>query len=392
MIGVIDLETTTWNTGNPYDKRNFVVTAQLKLGTEATTCVWYDAPDFKTKIREFLKQSTLLVGFNTKFDLSWLDVLGLGVPSSTRVWDCMLAEFILSGQRNSMASLDDCLNLYGLGQKDGTVAEYWERGINTHEIPRDVLEHYGKLDVDLTYKLYLAQLKDPRMTPQLHRLIILCGLDQNVLRTMEVNGFKFDSAAALSRAEVLETELQEINKELHEYAGTDTINLDSGDHLSAFLYGGSYSIEDFIQVEGVYKSGAKEGQEYVRNKHVGTRKFDFPGEFTPLRGTLLKKSKEKPERGLYYQTGEDVLKKLKGRSKRQRRILELIHRRSKLEKLIGTYLRAFPELLKTMNWGEYIHGQFNQVVARTGRLSSSKPNMQNAPPELDEFFVSRYDG
>jgi DNA polymerase I-like protein with 3'-5' exonuclease and polymerase domains len=44
-----------------------------------------------------------------------------------------------------------------------------------------------------------------------------------------------------------------------------------------------------------------------------------------------------------------------------------------------------------MNWQDnFLHPQFNQNAVVTGRLSSSAPNMQNTPLEIDELLVSRY--
>ena len=57
-----------------------------------------------------------------------------------------------------------------------------------------------------------------------------------------------------------------------------------------------------------------------------------------------------------------------------------------------TYYQGLPKLITEMNW-EYgkIHGQLNQCVARTGRLSSSKPNLQNFDSEIKNLFGSRYE-
>ena len=44
-----------------------------------------------------------------------------------------------------------------------------------------------------------------------------------------------------------------------------------------------------------------------------------------------------------------------------------------------------------MNWKHgIIYGQLNQCVARTGRLSSSKPNLQNFDGEIKGLFTTRY--
>ena len=61
----------------------------------------------------------------------------------------------------------------------------------------------------------------------------------------------------------------------------------------------------------------------------------------------------------------------------------LVLRARKLEKLIGTYIDGADEHLDPYS---RIHTRFNQDVARTGRLSSSSPNLQNIPtPEKDKF-------
>ena len=53
-----------------------------------------------------------------------------------------------------------------------------------------------------------------------------------------------------------------------------------------------------------------------------------------------------------------------------------------LSKLKGTYLDALPELIHPETGR--IHCSFNQVVAATGRLSSSDPNLQNIPIRTSE--------
>ncbi len=77
-------------------------------------------------------------------------------------------------------------------------------------------------------------------------------------------------------------------------------------------------------------------------------------------------------------TGQDVLEQLAKLHALPAKIVE--HR--KLSKLKNTYLDALPLLANPVTGR--IHASFNQVVAATGRLSSSDPNLQNIPIRSDD--------
>ncbi|MEM4379982.1 MAG: DNA polymerase, partial [Thermoplasmatales archaeon] len=64
----------------------------------------------------------------------------------------------------------------------------------------------------------------------------------------------------------------------------------------------------------------------------------------------------------------------------------------KKQKVLSTYLYGLPKILETSHSIDgNIHGTFNQCVAVTGRLSSTKPNLQNLDDTAQEFFISRYE-
>lgn len=396
---VLDFETSIYNNGNPFDSRNFAVTYSLKLDPNPLSHheIWhgrYDELDFKSNLKEYVSICTLFVGLNCKFDLHWLRNLGIQLPNRCRVWDCQLCEFVLSGQTNSFASLNSLAELYGLPTKLDEVSSFWEKGISTEDIPADVVEEYNNYDVELTYQVYLKQLNDPRMTPALKKLILLQGADLLVLQEMEYNGIKFDKEKSLQEANTLKEELNGLKTELTKLLGN--INFNSGDQLSVALFGGAYEVEHRHDEERVYKSGARKGETYVRSVLDSLEVVTCLGYFRPNPKDELAKTKGKPEHELvhntrYYSTASDVLGQLPARTNVQRNVLEKLSRIAYIEKLVGTYLEAFPNLLEEMYWGELLHGQYNQCIARTGRLSSSKPNMQNAPAELDKYLVSRYD-
>ncbi len=89
-----------------------------------------------------------------------------------------------------------------------------------------------------------------------------------------------------------------------------------------------------------------------------------------------------------YSTGAEVLEKLQG----MHPIIELLLEYRKLTKLNSTYLVG---MLKVVGDDSRVHSTFNQTETRTGRISSTEPNVQNIPvrtaqgSKIREFFVAR---
>ena len=77
-------------------------------------------------------------------------------------------------------------------------------------------------------------------------------------------------------------------------------------------------------------------------------------------------------------TDQEVLEQLAAIHPLPAKIIEHRH----LTKLKGTYLDALPAMINPVTGR--IHCRFNQVVAATGRLSSSHPNLQNIPVRTPE--------
>ena len=78
-----------------------------------------------------------------------------------------------------------------------------------------------------------------------------------------------------------------------------------------------------------------------------------------------------------YSTDASSLEKLRG----QHPIVELLLRYREVEKLRSTYGEG---LIAEVADDGRIHASFNQTVARTGRLSSDRPNLHNIPVRTDE--------
>ena len=331
------------------------------------------------KYKEIDKIETL-VGFNIKFDLHWLKRYGINF-NTKRIWDCQLVHFILSGQKDTYPSLNKVAKHYNLESKLDIVAEeYWKNDIDTTDIPADILKEYLQQDLLLTEQIYKKQLEEVSKKQHLVKLISLHNQDLLVLQEMESNGLLFDEKWSEVLANELDEKIGKIDRQLIKYHNCTHFNPSSNDHISSFLYGG---IAKFRTQENIghYKTGNKKG--LPKFKWVDNE-IKFPQLVRPLKGSELKKDG-------YYSTDENTLKTLTG-SKKAMEIIDMILTRSGLVKKVSTYYRGLVSLIKDSNWNPgTIHGQLNQCVARTGRLSSSKPNLQNFDGDIKGLFKSRYE-
>ena len=377
-----DVECSISNKGNPFDVTNHLVMVGTKRLTEKVPlCIdYWKSKSVWQAIQDEINWADILVAFNAKFDLHWLRKIGIDFEDK-RIWDCQIGEFILNNQTTPYPSLDQAAEKYGFDKKlDVVKTEYWDKGIDTPDIPRDILSDYLAQDLKLTEQVFLKQ-KEQFEGPESHKYVLfkLQNFDLVVLEEIEWNGIVFDVDSAEKKAIELEQQTKEIEKQLEPYYCGAPVNLGSTDHVSCLLYGGTITIDDRIPV-GVYKTGAKVGQQRYK---ILQRHFELPRLVQPLEGSELKKEG-------YWSTDDKTLRSLKT-TKEVRRVLELLKQHSECTKLASTYMIGYPKLIKTMNWPDNeLHGNLNQCVAVTGRLSSTRPNLQNADPETKKLMRSRY--
>ena len=388
----LDVETTTHNNGHPFDPRNRLISYAYAFDDGPINFVYWTDPDFVECAKLILERSRLVAGFNIKFDLHWCNNIGVDIVPSLGVYDSQIAEFIISGQELPLYenSLNNALERYGLPLKKDVVKEYWDAGIGTEDIPVPILEEYNKWDVYTTRLLYQTQ--QQILSEKQKRLIELEGEDLKALAAAEAAGILFDRGLADSKLALYKEQVASVEKSLSSYLPSGIpdgcFNWDSGDHLSCLLYGGTLEFK-YVSSVSTYKTGIKAGQE---RKSWGVAEVEFPPRFKPLENSELKKTREDPEaKTRYYSTDAPTLLQLQTKRAEDKKLLVLLrewNNKIKVIEMTEGIIKKFNE----KNWqGNLIHGQFNQTTVVTGRLSSSSPNLQNQPPEVDEFLVSRYD-
>ena len=146
-----------------------------------------------------------------------------------------------------------------------------------------------------------------------------------VLAHMEEQGVKVDTDLLNLMSGEMEHEIERLTREIYEVAGQE-FNINSPRQLSAILF----------------------------------EELDLP-------------VSKKTRKAGHYATGVEVLEELAV----EHGIAQLILDYRELTKLKSTYLDALPRLVSPRTGR--IHTSYNQMVAATGRLSSSNPNLQNIP-------------
>ena len=279
--------------------------------------------------------------------------------------DTLLLSYVLD-ERPGSHDLD-YLTADNLGWPDYTPAAVREGKRKGHWIGREeelvkkyemtldeympIMYEYNGRDASGTYGLYekLAQeaAKDGRITDPYYRLLIPAS---NALADIEAYGIAFDANRATNvlRNEVL-PELDYLTKEAERIAGRE-INLNSPKQLSEFYY-------DHLGLEHTLD---RRGKERSTDAAVRTEIVDGRAKFGYVNPAKLHGESEQLD--LFDSVGHPFT--------------AVYDRFKKVDKVRSTYLEA---LLRQASKDGRIHAVFNLHGTETGRLSGSKPNLQNQP-------------
>jgi DNA polymerase I-like protein with 3'-5' exonuclease and polymerase domains len=428
---VFDIETSIYESfgrkANPFDSRNYIVSVGIKYQNGKSVKTHLSDGNVLPK-GDWLAGVDCIVGINLKFDLLYLwdnPVVKAFFKRGGRIYDCQYAEYLVTAQQSKWASMDGMSAKYGGTQKIDKIKEYWKDGVQTIEIPKHELLEYLQYDLDNTEIIFKAIVKKAKQQDMVNTIRAhMDGLCATI--EMEYNGLKIDWDAARKNQKVLEDKLVEINNQLNTFIPKDLpegleFNFGSGEHLSALLFGGSlkYKVREPVVDElGIpqyamkttkvpakdphgnvvtYKTGKKAGEVKYRN----VKSIDYTRPKTKLveREHRIKgMSRPRKEWALakdgVYKTDNKVIETLADKGNK---LAKILLEYKKYDKDLGTYYeRGGNGMLTLVQDGDIIHHSLNNVQTETGRLSSSKPNMQNLPrgntSDVREMFISRFDG
>ncbi len=267
------------------------------------------------------------VGQNLKYDT--IVLRGAGVTLRGTEFDTMIASYLLdAGERSH--NLDILSERY-LGHTTTKIKQLIGTGKKQKrmdEVPVATVSDYACEDADVPLRLW------PLLHDRLDRGALLTLNDDletplvEVLVEMEWNGVRVDKGRLAELSERFAVRSQELAEEIEEIVG-HPFNLASPKQLAEVLF----------------------------------QEIGLP---------VLKKTKTGPS------TDASVLELLA----EQHPLPQLLIEHRQYAKLRGTYVDALPVLVHPETGR--VHCSFNQMVAATGRLSSSDPNLQNIPIRTEE--------
>ena len=285
--------------------------------------------DVITRLKPVLENPEILkVGQNLKFD--WHILQRYGITLNGIADDTMLASYVWDATEKH--NMDDLALKY----LDHTTTPFEEiagkgRAQKTfNEIPLETATHYAAEDADITLRLWQALKPRVDSIPTLKSLYEAIEMPLlTVLAKMEHDGILVNVPHLEAFSQELSERLTKLENEVYHLAGEE-FNLSSPKQLGEILFG----------------------------------KLGLP--------VIKKTAKGQPS------TNEEVLQELALDFPLPKHIIEY----RELAKLKSTYTDALVAEVDAIT--KRIHTSFNQALTSTGRLSSSKPNLQNIPVRTEE--------
>jgi DNA polymerase-1 len=313
--------------------------------------LWSEAEfsTLKNAVRNFLLNSKLKVAHNLKFDLQWFCFLfGEDVMRKTAWTDTMVQAFLINGKvsdpnkkknpnKGALKLNTLCIQYLGFAlknQNDVDVSDLEKYPIH------DTLLYNG---MDSKYTIMLYHIQNELMSIKNKRVLDLHIETAKSLILMELLGFPINKEKLLEISKDLEKKISKLNNGINnlpeviefEKRNNKKFNPNSGDHLLDI---------------------------FTRDKSI----------------KLIKKT----EKGTKFSTDKTVIGNL---CEQGNKLAQYYSEYGILSDLKSKYVDAYFDKLDCIG---RLHTTFHDIGTRTGRLSSSNPNMQNIPKRKNSYVRS----
>jgi DNA polymerase I len=324
------------------------------------------------------------VAHNSLFDATILDCFGVELHTNT--YDTMVMAFLLNTETpNGLKGLVERRYGYQMTElsdiaEKGVVSWQREKILRLDKVPVQSIRDYAVDDVRWTYRLWRDALEAIKAEPDLDK--VYHQLYQEfllILAQMQSDGIRLEVPFLREREESTRAEVERLVEKL--------ITLRPGQDFDGSVCT-EWSAADIDRERKVIPELQAKWSDraalrpllYKYPKHA--HKVFNPSSGAQLNKVLFDELGLEPvgERGAngQYSVAVDVVSKLLARD--ETGFVKLLMRYTMLEKLLGTYYVGLQELVDDDG---HIRTSYNPTM-RTGRLSSSDPNLQNIPSRTDE--------
>jgi DNA polymerase-1 len=274
-------------------------------------------------------ENIMKIGQNIKYDINVMKKYDVRINGP--LFDTMIAHYLLNPEnRHNLDYLAETYLNYQTIHIEELIGQKGKTQLNMRQLQPEQIMDYAAEDADIALRLKMvfesriAENNLSELFYQVETPLIYALAD------MEETGVRLDIDSLRQSSETLTMSLARTEKEIYALAGTE-FNINSPKAAGEILF-------EYLEIDAKAKK-TKSGQ---------------------------------------YQTGEEILEKLKSRHPVAGKILEY----RKIRKLLSTYTDALPGLINQSD-GK-IHTTYNQAGTSTGRLSSTNPNLQNIPIRDEE--------
>jgi DNA polymerase I-like protein with 3'-5' exonuclease and polymerase domains len=320
-----DLETTNHSFGSALDKRNRIV---MVSWSESGGPIHNYTGDIM-EASEFwraLARNPNACAFNAKFEMHWLKRCGYDVDAH-RWHDPMLAEKVLLGNIKLPMNLGDTCERYNLDTKDTMIDSMMKSGVCPSDMPQKRLASRCNRDVRTTRNLLRLQMGKLQANDQIHLYRNRCDFSV-VLTHIEANGMQLSAERVNDHYVKYAHQCALLSKQLDELTGG--LNMNSPKQKAEYIY-------DTLK----FKERMGANRKPLRTAKGGRK------------------------------TDADTLTWLhsQARTEAQKLFVMLSKEYSKANAALTKNLQFFRSVCNEL--GGTFHGQFNQVIAATHRLTSS---------------------